>query len=323
MAEEEKKDETEKAAPEEGAAAKEEKKPEPPKPKAAVKEADTKVKDTFTPVHYERPKQGLVGKLLGKSKISGNEFLSDGNLLLNQREYATAICAFETALAGDPTLTEAYVGLGKALAGLGGIKNAKAAVAYFYRALDADFTREEVYDALVKMYQKLGDSKRAHLERKKLQSVRILKADPSNPIANNNLGVIQLNQGHFEGAIRSFDKARKGESSNHISQYNLANAWYQKAPTEEDPHDKKKDLAKAYAEVELYMQQGPKCEGLLLKARIYMEIGNYKKASVSCDEALKLDFQNKDALNAKIIIEEKLGNVTEASEAYDQLNSLK
>ncbi|MDX2469504.1 MAG: hypothetical protein QNL04_02885 [SAR324 cluster bacterium] len=298
------------------------KKPEPP-PEAPAKKTDVAIKADFKPRHYEKPKQGVMGKLFSKGKIGANEFVTDGNILLNERDYDGAMAAFETALSGDNTLTEGYVGLGKAYAGLGGVKNAKAAVQYFYKALEADYTREEIYDAIVKMYQRLGDDKRAHIERKKLQTVRALRSDPHNAVANNNLGAIQLGQKHFDGAIRSFTKATKGQACDHISQFNLANAWFQKASLEEDAHEKKGQLARAYKEIETFMQHKKTCQGELLKAKIYMVFGDYNKALISCNAAIQLDATHKEALNTKIAIDEHLGNISEASEGYKDLQSLK
>ena len=299
-----------------------EKKPEPP-PEAPAKKADVEIKTEFKPRHYEKPKKGVIGKLFGKGKIGGNEFVTDGNILLNERNYDAAMAAFETALSGDNTLTEAYVGLGKAYAGVGGVKNAKAAVQYFYKALEEDYTREEIYDAIVKMYQKLGDSKRAHIERKKLQTVRTLKTSPNNAVANNNLGVIQLGQKHYDGAIRSFMKATKGQPCDHISQFNLANAWLQKASVEQDTHEKKTQLTRAYKEVETFMKHKKTCAGELLMAKIFIAYGDFGKALVSCNEAIHLDATNKEALNTKIAIDEKLGNISEASEGFKDLQNLK
>jgi len=270
---------------------------------------------------YQKPKRGFMSKLLNRGGVA-NQYIQDGDLLLKEKNIPHAINAYKTALAEDPYCTEALVGMAKCHEAMGGIKNAKIAVGYYYKALEEDFLQVDIYQAVVQMYLKLGDNKNAHNEKKKLQTVRTLKSNPNNPTANNNLGIIQLIQKQYDASIRSFQKAVKHEGYHSLGQLNLAKAWLQKAMHEKDPTEKKTFLIKSAKEVEAYLNNNKQADGLLLKAKIYMTYGDYQKALGYCNEAFVLDNTMKEILNTKRAIDEKLGNIQDASEAYDAYQSL-
>ncbi len=273
-------------------------------------------------LNYAKPKLGLLTKIFSRGFSGSNPFVNDGEILLKNGNPQHALKAFQVAIENDPACVAAYIGLAKCYSELGGIQNTKKAVQAYYKALEFDFLRIEIYEAVVMLYLKLGDNKNAHAEKKKLQTVRTLKNNPNNPVANNNLGIIQLHQKQYDAAIQSFQKAAKSEGVHSVAQLNLAKTWLQKGLGEKDEEMHKKLLIKAANELESYLNNNLQADGLLVKAKIFMAYGDYKSALSFCNEAYKLNNTIKEIYNTKRAIEEKLGNIREASEAFDAYQSL-
>lgn len=271
---------------------------------------------------YEKPKKNFLQSILNFSRGVSNQFISDGYALLKQGNHKHAIAAFRSALSEDPESYEAYMGLGKTFADMGHIKNTKQAIDAYHKASTIDIYRTEAYQACVSLYNRLGDQKNAAAERRKLHTIKTLKATPDNAIANNNLGIIQLTQKQYDAAIKSFTKAAKADRKNPTPQFNLAKAWFQKATKEEDAAKKKQILKKAAQELELYLRLNITAEGLLLKAKIFLLYGDLNNALTYCNQAYQLEPSLKEVYATKRVIEEKLGNIGEASRAYENYQSL-
>lgn len=275
---------------------------------------------------YKKPKRSLFRALLNPIKFlsvaSQNQFINDGYNLMREGNHKHAISAFKTALRENPNCVDAYVGMGKATAALGGINNSKMAIQLFQKALTLDFARFEVYDEMIVVYERLGDKKRANAERRKRYTARALKQTPENPIANNNMGVLQLQLNNLDEAIRYFRKAIHYDDKVGVSQFNLAKALFKKASDPKHENESKDILKKAATELEKTLNANVTAEALLLKSKIFLQYGELETALEICDAAYNLDPSMKEAYATKRVIEEKMGNLEQATHAYDTYKSL-
>lgn len=295
----------------------------------AEKKTDGKTAESSKPKAgtYQPVKRGLFKKLMNPalmfSQKSKNKYINDGYELLEEKDYRQAVIAFETAIVEEPKNIEAYVAIAKAYRQQEGIANAKLAVENLQKALAIDFKQLNLYLDLIKMYERLGDNKNAVLERKKAHIAKSLKNSADDPIANNNLGVIQLRQNHLDGAISSFEIAVKNKPTFWMAKTNLAKAYLQKSLTQKKKSEKKQLLESASTHLEQVLAKKVTAPALLIKAKIVFHHGNAKQALSICEQALKMDPAEKEIYATKMVIEEKLGNIVKAGQAFDDYHSIK
>jgi len=287
-----------------------------------------KAESTPTKVGTYRPiKKSLFKKLMHPSLMfsqkSKNKHINDGYELLEVKDYKQAIIAFETAAREDPKNIEAYLSMAKAYQQQEGIANAKLAVVNLQKALAIDFTQLNLYLELIKMYERLGDKRNAVLERKKAHIAKSLKSSADDPVANNNLGVIQLRQNHLDGAITSFETAVKNRPTFWMARTNLAKAYLQKSLMMEKESEKKKLLESASTHLDQVLAKEVTAQALLIKAKIILNHGNAKQALLICEQALQMDPSEKETYATKMVIEEKLGNIVKAGQAFDDYHAIK
>ena len=277
-------------------------------------------------IDSSRPKLGFMDKMMNPSllfrKGSDNQLINEGNLFLKKNRFEEAIAVFQSALEENDRCIDAHVGIGKALSGMGGIKNAKKSIKCFHEALIIDATRLDVYNETIEVYERLGDKKNAAAERKKQFVARTLKSDPNDHKANNNLGIIQLKQKNLDSAIASFTKSLKHNKDFLLAKSNLASAFLQKAGQIEDGEDKEILLKKSMHLLNQVLEKQQTAEACLLKAKVLMSQGENKKAVEFCDQAISKDPAMKEAYNTKSVIEERLGNIGKASQAYENFQSM-
>ena len=273
-----------------------------------------------------RRQMGIIKKLMNPSALFvrsvDSPFVVEGNILLKKKRLEEALDAFQAAVNENANCIEGYLGIGKTLNLLGGVSNTKKSIKYFNQALKIDATRLDIYNDTISVYERLGDKKNAAAERKKRFIARTLKSNPYDSKANNNMGVIQLQQKNIDAAIRSFNKAIRSSKDFVTAKMNLANAYLHKALTMETELDRKPFLNQANDLVDFVLLKENTAAAHLLKAKILLHAGNLKAATTACNTAISKDPSLKEAFNTKQVIEERMGNIRNASQAFESYQSL-
>ncbi len=294
----------------------------------AENENGGKKETTEKPAKYSPPRVKLkfIDKLLNPSfllkKGSSSPSINEGYLFQKMGKFDEAMAAFNEAIAEDKQCIDAHIGMGKTLSMMDGIKNAKKSIVFFNNALKIDATRLEIYKDVINLYERLGDKKNAAAERKKQFIAKTLKSNPHDFKANNNLGVIQLNQGNINASIESFKKSIKKNRGFLVARSNLANAYLQKSDKVKSEEDKETLVKKSLQLINQVLDKEETAENFLLKAKILLSKEDFKEAAESCDRAIAKDPANKEAFNTKRVIEERLGNISKASQAYENYQSM-
>lgn len=276
---------------------------------------------------YQKPKEGifsLLSRLMGFRKaLSSNPLIADGNLLLSQNDFTNAIIAFKTAISEDAESFEGYLGLARAYRQKGGLANAKVSIQAYYKALALDHLSLETYEELIALYRRTGDNKKEALERKKLFVARNLKSSPNDPTANSNMGVLLLQQNYFEPAIEFFQKALKAKPKFILARKNLTKALLNKAACEKDETKKNDFLKKVSQHIHMLLKtEKDAADVLLLHAKFLIQAQKFEKALEVCNRAYELEPGLKEVYNTKRVIEEKLGNLIKAGEAFETYRSI-
>ncbi len=283
-------------------------------------------KPAASQVSTKRSKIGLFKKILNPSMIfnksSDNPIVNQGYSFLKKQNYEEAIDLFNTAITEDKHCHDAYVGMGRALAAQGGISNSKKSIVFFNKALRIDPAKLELYQEIINGYERLGDKKNAAAERKKQFLAKTLKANPSDSKANNNMGILQLQQKNVNAAIVSFKKSIKYNRNFLMAHSNLASAFLYKARKAKSDDDRNLLLKRGLGLIDQVLEKEDTAEANLIKAKILLMKGDSKKASEHCNKAVSIDPGLKEAYNTKRAIEEQLGNVGEATRAYDNYQSM-
>ena len=277
-------------------------------------------------IAYKKPKKNIADIIFKPIKElfvkPENPNILDGYKLAEQENYDNAILAFKSAIQQDDKNKAAYIGLASVYRQMGGVSNSKACIEEYNKALEIDPAMIDIYNELIQVYKRLGDNKNAVLEHKKQFVAKTLKTNAEDPIANNNMGVIQLKQKKLDSAISFFQKALKKRPGFTMARANLAKALFQKGIISDKEEDKKELLKNSARRVEEVLSKQKTAEYILLKAKIYFHYGQMKKAMQFCDQAYGMDPSMKEILATKRVIEEKLGNIVNASQAYEDYQSL-
>lgn len=278
-------------------------------------------------ITYNKPKTSIIELLVKPFKEifirPENPYIADGYKLAAQENYDNAILAFKSALQQNEKDKAAFIGMARVYQKMGGISNSKSSIAQFNKALEIDPAMIDIYNDLIQLYKRLGDNKNAVLEHKKQFVAKSLRLNADDPLANNNMGVIQMKQKRLDPAIQFFLKALKKKPSFLMARANLAKALFQKGVLT-DKEEKKKDLLKQAAKrIEEVLSKKKTAENILLKAKIFFHYGQEKKALAFCDEAYKMDPSMKEIQATKRVIEEKMGNIVKATQAFEDYQSLK
>jgi tetratricopeptide (TPR) repeat protein len=240
-----------------------------------------------------------------------------GRELENNRHYAQATAAFTRALALDPNFAPAYEGLGDVLLKKGGRSNIEAAVGHLREAVKRDPFNDRAYAALGRAYDALGMRKEAALEKKKLVVARTLRADPNNPVANNNMGIMLLQQNLTTRGIEHLTRAMTADPRYDTAVRNLAIAFYKLANEAGDPATREQhlDKAKAYLAKALDIARSPLT--LLAQARVHIMEERFEDALSVCAKVEEIDPAMKEVFALKKLVLMKLNRIDEANKAHE------
>jgi len=248
---------------------------------------------------------------------SPDNLVRNGRELEKNRNFAQATVAFNRALALDPDCAEAYEGLGDVLAKKGGRANVEAAVLQYQEASKRDPFDDRVYAALARVFDALGKRKEAALEKKKLVVARTLRADPSNPVANNNMGIMLLQLGWVPAAIEHFNRSMKSDPRYDTAVRNLAVTHYKIASEAKDEAARELNIEKAKGYITMALDIAESPLTLLAQARLMILEEHYEEALKACERVEGIDPGMKEVYGLKKAALLKLNRLEEANKAHE------
>lgn len=244
-------------------------------------------------------------------------WVKDGDRLLESGNRNQALMAYHKAIALDPNCGEAHRGLGRVTMLKGGRNNFEAALVHFREAARLNPFDDRVYRASAIAYEKLGKPAQAVVERKKLGALKTLQVDPDNAMANNNMGVLFMQQEQVERAIECFKKAIAAHGKYDAAYRNLAATYYLMATNAKDETQKSALLQNAAATVAQAVAINASVPSLLTHARILIAMGEANRALDALARAETAEPHNPAVHLVKRTALEKLGRMADAQVAHE------
>jgi Flp pilus assembly protein TadD len=249
--------------------------------------------------------------------------LARGMELVDSRRFLEAQNLFQDLLRRDEACLPALRGLGTALMLQGGRSNLLAAQAHLQEVVRHHPQDLPVYVALASIYDKLGRTEDADRERRKVAILRRLQQEPENPAANNNLGILLVQQRQWEPAIASFRKALDGNPKLDVAWRNLAATCYQLAAAEQRPEVRAVHVTAGLAAAEKAIELKPNLPSLLTLALLKSLGGDTQAAVDVLAQAQAQAPENKDVYAVMRTVLERAGMFDEAlkaNEIYSELS---
>ncbi len=265
-------------------------------------------------------KAGLLGRVNPLKlfrKESPAVYLREGEKLMDNQNLALATMAFEKALSLDSNSVRAYKGMGGVFLRKGGRSNITSALAQYQQALKRDPFDDQSYAMCAKIYERLGQMKEATMERKKLVIVKTLQSEPSNPVANNNMGILMLQQEQFEPALDYFKKSIKSNPNYDIAFRNLAATHYKAALSESGDEKKHEIIAVAKGYIAKALGINRTVSSMLIQGKILLLEGRFDEVLAICEEAQGMEQANPEVYALKRQVLEKLNRTMEAQAAFE------
>ena len=168
-----------------------------------------------------------------------------------------------------------------------------------------------------RVYDLLGMRKEAALEKKKLVVVKTLERDPENPDANNNMGILYLQQNQVPEALDYFNRAIEADSRYDTAMRNMAITYYRLARDESDSAKQEAYLEKARPMIAKALEAAENPLSMVTHARILIMEDNYQEALDTCEKAESIDPALKEVFELKQACLLKLNRLQEATAAYE------
>lgn len=242
-------------------------------------------------------------------------YVSQGRDLLDKGSLGQAAVAFQKALEIDPDAAAAHRGIGRLFYKKGGRANYETALKHYQEAIRRNPNDHDLYVITAKIYDHLGKRKEATLERKKFIIVRALEADPHNAVANNNMGIVHLQQGRMPEALDYFNRAVQADKRYDVAYRNLAAAHFQLAKRATEAEQKAQHNSKAREAIEKALEIAPAVPSLMAKARIQMMDGSLEEVLALLARVDEMDPANPEVQRMKKMALEGLGRFEEAKAA--------
>lgn len=236
---------------------------------------------------------------------------------MENQNLALATMAFQKALSLDPNNVGGFKGLGNVLLRKGGRVNIGSALTYFQEAVKRDPFDDQAYAMSAKIFERLGRLKEATMERKKMVIVKTLHSDPTNHVANNNMGILMLQMEQADEAIKYFRKSIETNPDYDISHRNLAAIFYKLAISESDEKKKGDHVDQARGHVARALELGSNVTSMVINGKIMILDGRFEDALQIAEEAEVMHPANKDVYGLKRQALEKLHRTLEAQKAFD------
>jgi tetratricopeptide (TPR) repeat protein len=249
-------------------------------------------------------------------------WVAEGDRLLEMGNRNQALVAYHKALALDPDCANGHRGLGRVTLGRGGRTNAQAALVHFQEAARFNPYDDRIYQATAIAYERMGKGHLAQAERKKMAVLKALQVNATDPVANNNLGVLFAQQDQGERAIECFKKATNANRKYDAGYRNLATTYYRMATSEKDSGKKGGLLDHAAATIAVAVKLNPVAMNVLAQARILLGKGDANRALDAVAKAEAAEPSNPQVYLVKREAFEKLGRMTDAQRAHEQYVSI-
>ena len=244
-------------------------------------------------------------------------FVSEGQDLLEHKNFAQATIAFRKALSLDANCVPAHKGLGDVLLKKGGRTNVGQALEHYLKVLELDPFHDSVYALTAKVFDALGKPKEATLERKKMVVVKTLATDARNPVANNNMGILLLRQNRVSDAISYFQRATEADPHYDMAFRNLATVFYKLATSTEDAAKREEYLNRTEGPITKALEISRSVPNLLTQGRILSLQGQDAQALELVEQAAAQEPANKDVFGLKKLLLERLNRMDEAKQAFE------
>jgi tetratricopeptide (TPR) repeat protein len=248
--------------------------------------------------------------------------LARAALLLERKSYVQAQHLYQEILSKDEGCLLALRGLGTALMLQGGRSNLLAAQAHLQEVVRQAPEDLPVHVALANIYDKLGRPEEADRQRRIAAILKRLQQEPENPAANNNLGILLVQQKQWERALACFRKALDANPKLDVAWRNVAATCYQLAQAEVRPEARQVHVAAGLAAAEKAIEIKPNLPSLLTIA-LLKSIGGDTQAAVDVlAQAQAQAPENKDVYAVMRTVLERAGLFDEAlkaSQIYEEL----
>jgi tetratricopeptide (TPR) repeat protein len=163
----------------------------------------------------------------------------------------------------------------------------------------------------------LGKRKEAALEKKKLVVARTLRSDPANPIANNNMGIMLLQQGQTDAAIEHFNRSMTSDPRYDTAARNLAITHYKIATEAADAATRTQNLDKAKGFLGKALEIAESPLTLLAQARVFILEERFEDGLAACERVEQIDPAMKEVFGLKKAALLKLNRLDEANKAHE------
>jgi Tfp pilus assembly protein PilF len=243
--------------------------------------------------------------------------LARGQQLVDRRSYLQAQNLYQDILRKDDTCLPAQRGLGTALMLQGGRSNLLAAQAHLQDVVTRDPTDLPVYAALASIYDKLGRTQDADRERRKVAILKRLQQEPNNPAANNNLGILLVQQKQWAPALAAFRKALDKDPKLDVAWRNIAATCYQMAQAEARPEARTVHVTAGLAAAEKAIELKANLPSLLTVALLKSIGGDTQAAVEAIAKAQAQAPENKDVYAVMRTVLERAGMFDEALKANE------
>ncbi|HEX7927362.1 MAG TPA: hypothetical protein VF678_07210 [bacterium] len=243
--------------------------------------------------------------------------LARGQQLIDRRSYLQAQNLYQDILRKQEDSLAALRGLGTALMLQGGRSNLLAAQAHLQEVVTREPTDLPVYVALASIYDKLGRTEDADRERRKVAILKRLQQEPDNAAANNNLGILLVQQKQWEPALAAFHKALDKNPKLDVAWRNVAATCYQLAQAEGRPEARGVHVAAGLAAAEKAIALKPNLPSMLTIA-LLKSIGGDTQAAVDAIAKAQAEHpENKDVYAVMRTVLERAGMFDEALKANE------
>lgn len=269
------------------------------------------------PVVLHRSLWRKLNPLMWFRKETPELWVGEGERLLMAGNRNQALVAFHKALALNPNCADGHRGLGRVTLTKGGRANAQVALAHFQEAERLSPYDSRIHQALAIAYEKLGKTTLSLVARKKLGVIRALQANAADPLANNNMGVLCVQQGDMQRSVECFKKAIEGNRKFAPAYRNLATALFRMAAGEPDTGKRAPWLDEAATAIEQAIALNAAAPSFLAQARILIAKDQAERALESVDRAEAMDASNPTVYQIKREAMEKLGRMTDAQHAHE------
>lgn len=261
-------------------------------------------------------------RMMRRRSVEG--LVEEGRDLTENGSLAQAIVAFQKAIELDANCIPAYRGLGKVYYKRGGRSNMETALKHYQEAIRRNPKEHDLYAITAKIYDAIGKRKEATLERKKFVIVRALDADPRNPIANNNMGILFMQQGRMDDAVDYFNRALQADRHYDVAYRNLAATYFQMAKKAGDDDDKRVTFNnKAREYIDKALEIAPTVPTLMAHARIMMMDGDLEDVLAVLEKVDQMAPANPEVFFMMKMAYEGLGRFEEAGNAEESYRVFK